>query len=458
MDTRRVGPFQSRARQLAVGRFLLLLAVPFCLAAQDRPDMRAILDRLNRLEEQNCRLTEEIRALKEQLAKAGAAASEPAAAPVEERVAVAERRIEELDQTKAGSEQRLPVTLTGTVLFNAFRNGGFSGTSINPTTAALTRGGAAGGGTFRQTIFGMRFDGPEIGRGAKVTGALYLDLFAGTGTSLNQLARLRVARLNIEWKNTTVTFSHDKPIMAPREADSLAQVGVTPLTGAGNLWLWQPQFRVEHRMAFGAHAGLDAQGGVYQTSESGTGVSAEYASSLASARPGLEGRFLFWGDRGGRRVEIAPSFHVSQSHVAGESVPSRIASVDWLLRPLPKVDFTGQFFQGENVGIIGGLRQGISFLSEHRPTAVHTQGAWAQLAFRATPRLTFHWYGGGEDDRNADLLSGSVARNLAYAANLMYRLGPNILASFEASQVRTTYLNVGTRLNNHYDLALAYLF
>jgi hypothetical protein len=40
----------------------------------------------------------------------------------------------------------------------------------------------------------------------------------------------------------------------------------------------------------------------------------------------------------------------------------------------------------------------------------------------------------------------------------MYRLAPNILGAFEYSQTRTTYLGIGTRLNNHYDLALAYLF
>jgi hypothetical protein len=28
----------------------------------------------------------------------------------------------------------------------------------------------------------------------------------------------------------------------------------------------------------------------------------------------------------------------------------------------------------------------------------------------------------------------------------------------EASQLRTTYLGLGVRINNHYDLALAYLF
>lgn len=51
-----------------------------------------------------------------------------------------------------------------------------------------------------------------------------------------------------------------------------------------------------------------------------------------------------------------------------------------------------------------------------------------------------------------------MAKNQVYAGNLIYRLGPNVLASFEASQTRTTYLGQGTRLNPHYDLALAYLF
>ena len=42
--------------------------------------------------------------------------------------------------------------------------------------------------------------------------------------------------------------------------------------------------------------------------------------------------------------------------------------------------------------------------------------------------------------------------------NFFYKLAPNVTASFETLQIRTTYLTFGNRLNNHYDLALAYLF
>ncbi len=47
---------------------------------------------------------------------------------------------------------------------------------------------------------------------------------------------------------------------------------------------------------------------------------------------------------------------------------------------------------------------------------------------------------------------------MQYGANLFFRLAPNVLLGPEISQLRTTYIGHGIRINNHYDLALAYLF
>jgi hypothetical protein len=304
-------------------------------------------------------------------------------------------------------------------------------------------------------VIGLKLDGPRLVGGGKMTGAVYMDFFGG-GTGLNQTVRLRVSTLDATWKNTTLGLAFDKPVIAPREPDSLAQVGVSPLTAAGNLWLWQPQVRVEQRISLSEQAGLRAQFGIYQTSEGGTGLSAEYPD-LARARPGYQGRFEFWGQSGSRRIEIAPGFHLSSTRVLGQSVPSRIFSIDWLIRPAARVDFTGTFFHGENTGVIGGLRQGVSVING-RAHAVGATGGWAQFTFRATQRASFHFYGGQEDDRNRDLDRGGIGKNQGYGANIMYRLGSNILTSFEASQVRTTYMGSGTRINPHYDLAVAYLF
>ena len=442
---------------MAVKYAAFLLAISSLCAAQE---MKEVLERLTRLEEQNRQLLQEVRELKQEMSRqemsrqqisAQAAASSPEApVPPGEKLAVQEQRVADLDQSKVGAEQRFPIALTGTVLFNAFLNGRNSSGQMNPVVASATAGAAGAGASLRQTVLGFNFNGPDLPGGGKASGTLFFDFFGGNGTSLNQLMRLRVATLDLAWKNTTISFGQDKPIIAPREPDSLAQVGVSPLTGAGNLWLWSPQFRVEQRVAFGDNAGLRAQGGVYETNES-------YEGSPASPRPGIEGRFEFWAQSADRRIEIAPGFHTSESHFDGQSVPSRIFSLDWLIRPLSRIDFTGQFFSGENTGVVGGLRQGITVL-DYQARPVHAKGGWAQLAIHITPRMTFHFYGGQEDDRNVDLSLGSIAKNQEYAGNIMYHLAPNVVTSFEFSQVRTTYLGGNTAINPHYDLALAYLF
>src|SRR5438270_3669866 len=141
--------------------------------AQNRTDSGEILKRLERLEQQNREIMEEIRALRQQLAPAAAASTaEGDAAPLEERVAVQERRTADLDQSKVGAEHRLPVQLTGTVLFNAFSNGSYGGGQLNPVVAAPSAGASNAGGTLRQSIIGFRFDGPEILGGAKTSGTL----------------------------------------------------------------------------------------------------------------------------------------------------------------------------------------------------------------------------------------------------------------------------------------------
>jgi len=375
-----------------------------------------------------------------------------------ERADVAEQRIHDLAQDRIESDHHSAVQLTGMVLFNSYINGKYGGGEQDPTTAATAAGVHSDGATLRQTIVGLKFQAPERVAGAEVSGDAYVDLFGGSGDSLDQLVRLRIASLNFQWANTTFTVAQDKPILAPREPDSLAQVGYSPLTGAGNLWLWRPQARIEQRFLFGDSAGFRAQAGVFETSETGN-VPAEYSSYAPAGRPALEGRFVFWmksGDNG--NFEIAPGFHVSNSQLLGYSVPSRIASVDWRIPLARAFTLTGTAFLGENLGVIGGLRQGVVVPYSEIPRAVHGAGGWAQIEYRATRRLSFHLFGGEEDDRNRDLATGLISRNASYGANAMYQIVSNVVASFESAAVQTAYIGSPTRLNPHYDLAFAYLF
>ncbi len=458
--------------------FLLTLWSVTPAAGQDNQAMREVLNRLDRLESDNRALMEEIRALRLQVATlrsptAESAAISPASNDAlatdgqqmeEERQAVQQSRIEEIAQTKVEASQKFPIRISGTVLFNVYRNGRYNNDTNNPTIASLSGADVTGGGTLRQTTLGLLFNGPAVPGGGRISGYAFMDFFGGSTSSLNQLVRLRTAAMNIDWPKTSVSFGQQKPIISPRDPDSLAQVGVSPLTGAGNLWLWQPQIRLEQRFWLGRDTGLRAQVSGFQTSflNSNSDPNAYAAPPpgqfIQESSPGGEGRLELWrrwGETG--RLEIAGGFHVNRNHVLRFSLPSNIYSLDWFFRPFSKVEISGAFFHGRNVAVLGGLRQGFAVIGT-RWLSVLSNGGWAQLRIPVTSRLAFDLYGGQQDDRNKDLLTGNISKNQGYFGNVMYRLAPNVVVSLEGGQVRTTYYRVGNRLNDHYDLAIAYMF
>ncbi|HXI42532.1 MAG TPA: hypothetical protein VNH83_21295 [Bryobacteraceae bacterium] len=432
-----------------------------------------ILSRLDRLERQNRELTEEVRALRSELALSHNHASEgsdgtttASTAPdgthsgtVNERLDVQERRLEEQAQTKVESSQHLPVRITGMALFNAFLNSRANDSLVVPVLAPGSGGVLTGGATLRQTILGLDFRGPEVLGGGKIHGFINMDFFGGSGEPYDNLMRIRTAGLEIDWANTNVMFGQDKPLIAPREPNSLAQVGLSPLTGAGNLWLWQPQMRVEQRFHLDDRTTFRAQVGVFGTREDYGYVPPAYATSLQQVRPALQGRFSMAHSLDDeRRIEVGSGFDVSTTHVAGATVPSRVFALDWFANPWRKLEFSGAFFGGHNLANLGGVGQGFTIVTYDNVIPVHSVGGWAQLSFLIAPRLTFNVFGGQQDNRNRDLRYYGMDKNQAYAGNLMYRLAPNVILSLETGQVRTTYLGVGNRLTNHHDLGFAYLF
>src|SRR5580658_2661889 len=81
------------------------------------------------------------------------------AATVAERVEVQEQRTAQLDQEKISTEHKLPLTLTGMLLFNSFWTGKGGGGADNPTIAPPASGPVDAGATFRQSVLGAKFDG-----------------------------------------------------------------------------------------------------------------------------------------------------------------------------------------------------------------------------------------------------------------------------------------------------------
>jgi hypothetical protein len=122
------------------------------------------------------------------------------------------------------------------------------------------------------------------------------------------------------------------------------------------------------------------------------------------------------------------------------------------------MEFSGDFFHGRNFSNLGALPQAFTLLPSDRVIPVHGDGGWVQLSSSITSRLTLNLFGGEQQNRARDLMPGDIQRNLSYAANVMYRLGPNVLVGVEALQLRTRLAPSADQLRNHYDLSFAYLF
>ena len=420
----------------AIAACLIAIGMAQPVLPQTSPDIQRVLDRLQQLEEQNRQIVDEIRALRSDLLqRSELKPQETSETPVSsaptlsERMDVQESRTAELAQSKVETSQRLPISLTGMLLFNAFSNGKFGGPGQYPTQASFNRGDATSGASFRQTVLGLKFNGPRLPGGGKVSGSIYMDFFAGSESPFNNILHLRIATIDLAWKNTTISVGQDKPLISPREPSSLAQVGVSPLTGAGNLWDWQPQVRIEQRFHLSENSGLTAQGAVYETAEFyPQTLPLVYAGTIERARPGYEGRLEFFSGTERRRFEIAPGFHFSTTHVAEVSIPSHIVSLDGLARPFPILEITGEYFNGRNVSVLGA-RGGFNLLPNDVGFPVHARGGWGQIALFPTPRLSLHIYAGEESDRARDLPDGTAQRNFVYAGNLMYKLAPNVIAA-----------------------------
>ena len=226
------------------------------------------------------------------------------AAKLEEQVEVQEQRTAQLDQEKISTEHKLPLTLTGMLLANTFWTGkGAGGGSDNPTIAPPASGPVDAGGTFRQSVIGVKFDGLDIVGGGKITGSAYGDFYRRHrrhSEPIDAAARGFGERHLEEHHRHAGVGQTD--YCASRAGLAGASRGLAIDLGRKSVAVAAPD-PGGAAFHFGDQAGLRAQAGMYETSEGGTGLStSEYASSLAKSRPGYEGRFEFWKASGENRT------------------------------------------------------------------------------------------------------------------------------------------------------------
>src|SRR5205823_2949043 len=154
--------------------------------------------------------------------------------------------------------------------------------------------------------------------------------------------------------------------------------------------------------------------GIFETAEAAPATApAALSATLERQRPAYEGRLLFFHGSEKRRVELAPGYHYSNTHVGGRSVESQLVTFDWRVKPADLLEVTGAYFKGTNAAGLGGLRQGFTLLPTGQVVPVHVAGGWAQISVFPTSRFSLNFFGGQEEDRASDLVGNSVRRNLA---------------------------------------------
>jgi hypothetical protein len=415
-------------------------------------------------------LSSEIRELKSsRVAQSG---DEEKLERLEEQVEINSAQIREQAQTKVESDSRFRIRLSGMILANLHYNSNDLQRTeplFAPPPARSDQRGTFGS-TFRQTRLGLAVTGLRVG-GAQVSAEAELDFYGGTigqvdGDLLGVL-RMRTASVRFDWERAAISAGLEAPLISPRNPTSIAAVWYPPLAGAGNLWQWRPQVTAERLFRLDEASDLVAQGGFLPPF--GESVGGEPTKGV----PGYEAR-IGWQRRldEERRFEIGVGgYYGRRDFDFNRGIDGWVASADWLAPVGRRITLSGELYSGRAVtfGEQSGGRVDRAFALSgpvDDPSTlirgVRSSGGWAQLSLEARRDLEFNLAYGQEDPDNEDIRAGLISagtrlKNQAGSLNFIYQLRPTVLLSLEYRRLWTEYA-AGRTKNNHYNLAVAYVF
>jgi len=418
-------------------------------------------------------------ALKAQQSAAPASGAEATQEP-EDMLAA---RIEEQNQTKVESASRYKVKLSGLVLMNAYSNrGAVDNTDLPglalPRPAGQTDGDT--GATLRQTLLGLEVTGPKLA-GASTAADVQMDFLGGFpryqyGVTAG-LVHLRIARVSLDWSGTRLVIGQDAPFFSPQSPTSYASVGEPALAWAGNLWVWTPQIRVEHRWSLSQSSGVTLQGGLLDPLT-------EYVPERQfdrSPNPGESSRLpavathLVWqGSMRKQPVSVGVGgYYERQAWGFDRNVDAWAGTADWALPLGQRLGLSGEFYRGRALGGLGGgvwnsiVANGDPDLSSTRIVGLDTVGGWSQLKIKAAPKLEFNVAAGTDNPLASDLRLfpnpmgseyAAFGRNQSLFANSIYRPRSNLILALEYRRLRTYRPDDTQSTADHVNLAIGVAF
>ena len=429
-------------------------------------------------------LRQEVQLLRTQLPTsavpaAAAAPVVPALADLADQQNLLAAKVDDQYQTKVESASKYKVRLSGMALFNAFNVRGAVDNLDLPETARSRAAGEPSGSTgasVRQSILGIEVFGPQWG-GARTSGEIKVDFFGGFPSTPEGvtagLLRLRTARVNLDWKNTSVVAGQDALFFSPLSPTSLVSTAYPALSGAGNLWTWTPQVYVERRFHVTESSQFSFQWGVLDAL-TGERPLTEYdraATAGEHSRIPAYATRLAWqsGTENGNVALGAGSYYSRQNWSFGRSVDSWAVTSDWDV-PLGKwFALSGELYRGRAIaGLGGGATGSVVFggeqaLSSTPFIAVDSAGGWAQLKFQPTSRLQSNVAFGKDAALNGRLESalaanGVVHRNASAFVNVIFQARSNLLFSLEYRRLWTSRYGQPLANADHIGVAAGILF
>lgn len=380
------------------------------------------------------------------------------------------------------AQSKVPVTLYGTLMLNAFSN--TAGTNIEdvPLFAGKQGSDASGGDknfgmTARQTRFGLRYQGPDIG-GAALSGQVEVDFFGGKAALANginmDLLRLRLAYGRLDWRNFSLEAGQDWTIFAPLNPTTLAEFAVPGLSTSGNLWIRTPQFRAEYRQSLSRASRL-----VWQIAATDSDMGDYSTTAFQTVRtpgigergrmPGADARVAWTTHYDDRDFTIGLSSHYGHGKNFGmigtqnvqTSVDSWGVALDYALPVTRFFTLSGEAFEGRALGIFSGASgEAVQPPGTPGQHGVETRGGWLQAQINFTHKWQTNLAYGIEAPNASQLPVGNRSRNQTYMGNLMYKISPAFTWAWEYRRLLTDFRNqpaAGER-GDHVNMALAYTF
>jgi hypothetical protein len=422
-----------------------------------------------------------------QVAGQGPSSATPAAvatttvAPSSPNSPSAPKQAEPQAKAEVNTGKRVPVTLYGTILFNAGFNGAGlnledAGTLVVKPESSNTATAQSFYETARQSRIGVRLNQTEVA-GASLTGAFEMDAYSGSAPFSNGvnmgLFRLRLAYGRLDWRDFAIEAGQDFSIFAPLNPTSLALFAVPELNGSGNPWARVPQIRIEARQTLGSVNRL-----LYQIAVSDPD-DGDFSSIFTGARPpaagelgrmpAIESRLAWSISRNDRDYLLGFSGRYGRGRNIGtvndrttiQPVDSWGAAVDYSLPFTHVFNLTGEAYIGRALGIYQvATGEAVGAFGTAGGHGVLSRGGWAQTQFSLSKALQLN-AGYGIDNPSAnDVPEGSRYRNQNVFGNFIYKLNLNTNLSLEYRRLLTHYRSQADQTGraNQFTLSAAYLF